>query len=703
MNSSDDPSITDKGIGEKCGVAAVWTRSNQAPQIARRASVALQHRGQESSGIALFDKDPLRSHSKNSVALARRTLPSPDGERKKGFIKVHTGMGLIARVLTDDILGSLGPSYAAIAHNRYSTSGGSSLMNAHPISHKFKTYRIAIAHNGNIPDLTWLKSQIKNHPTAETDTALIAALLVEKRPQYSSWEQTFINVLPNIKGAYSLTVLTEDGCVWGVRDPFGVRPLSLGELDDGWIIASESVALDAVGANFIRDVKQGEIIKIDKSGHLTSYFFGPPQRLKLCLFEHIYFSRPDSFINGKRIKTLREQSGEILAKRLKKKGIKPDIVIPIFNSGYFAARGVAEGLKLPLVDAIITSNYFGRTFINPRQEMRINAVYGKHAIIPDEVVGKKVVFVDDSIVRSNTSTILARALKDAGASKVYAAIASPPVVNQCDMGIDMRTKEELPASKYQGELIDSIESKMAQLIKVDDLAYLPLKEVCQAMEGTIDDFYAFPFGGRHPVRDKQEIFPKRKIKLFSKPKLLMLATKKTDSLKTLIRQINKNEINVDLSGVVNNQKQLGSKISQVNPNIVLVTDFEEELDEKIINDCQKKEIAIIRFVPHLINENFGKMARTSRGEVKVFHGENSPRISFEKNLPISGVSVYQVRPKGKHLPILVEEVRRKPNDNLDSWLKRIRTAQGRVLETALKKVVHVFEFDIGVSKGVFPW
>lgn len=677
MNSSADPSITDKGIGEKCGVVAVWTRSNQAPQIARRASVALQHRGQESSGIALFDS--------------------------KDFIKVHTGMGLIARVLTDDILNSLGPSYATIAHNRYSTSGGSSLMNAHPISHKFKTYRIAIAHNGNIPDLTWLNSQVKNHPSADTDTALIAALLVEKRPKYSSWEQTFINVLPGIKGAYSLTLLTEDGCVWGIRDSFGVRPLSLGELDDGWIIASESVALDAVGANFIRDVKQGEIIKIDKQGNLSSYFFGPPQRLQHSLFEHIYFSRPDSFINGKRIKTLREQSGKLLAKRLKKKGIKPDIVIPIFNSGYFAARGVAEGLKLPLVDAIITSNYFGRTFINPRQEMRINAVYGKHSIIPDEVVGKKVVFVDDSIVRSNTSAILARALKEAGASKVYAAIASPPVVNQCDMGIDMRTKEELPASKYQGEPIDSIEGRMAQLIKVDELAYLPLEETCQAMGGRINDFYAYPFGGRHPVRDKQEIFPKRKIKSFPKPKLLILATKKTDSLKTLIRQINKNEINLSLASVVNNQKQLGSKISQVNPNIVLVTDFEEELDEKIINDCQRQEIAIIRFVPHLINENFGKMVKTSRGEVKVFHGENSPRESFEKNLPISGVSVYQVRPKGKHLPILVEEVRRKPNDNLDSWLKRIRTAQGRVLETALKKVVHVFEFNIDVSKGAFPW
>lgn len=661
-----------KDIGEKCGVAAVWTKSNQAPQISRRASVALQHRGQESSGIALFDSE--------------------------GFIKVHTGMGLIARVLTDDILGSLGPSLAAIAHNRYSTSGGSSLMNAHPISHKFKTFRIAIAHNGNIPDLTWLKSQVKNHPTAETDTALIAALLVEKRPKYSSWEETFINVLPEIKGAYSLTVLTEDGCVWGIRDPYGIRPLSLGQLDDGWIIASESVALDAVGASFVRDIKQGEILKIDKNGNLTSYFFGSPKRLQLCLFEHIYFSRPDSFINGKRIKTLREQAGEILAERLKKKGIKPDIVIPIFNSGYFAARGVAKGLKLPLVDAIITSNYFGRTFINPKQEMRINAVYGKHAIIPDEVFGKDVVFVDDSIVRSNTSAILARALKEAGASKVYAAIASPPVVNQCDMGIDMRTKSELPASKYQGKPIESIEAKMANLIKVDGLAYLPLKEVCRAMGGSIDDFYTFPFGGKHPVRDKQEIFPKGKKKIGDEIRLIILTSKNSPSLGSLAKIIKPLVI-------LSKGDQLDKKLNSLNPDIILIINTQEILPEKLLIKCQKKEILVIRLVPHLVDENFGTKVKTSRGEVEVIHNEDSPRASFRKNLPVSGISVYQVIPKkaGRHIPILKEEVRKKPTDTLKVWLSRMEEVGIRVLETSLKRVIHVLENGIKVSGGEFPW
>lgn len=677
-----------KDIGEKCGVVAVWTKSTLAAQIARRASIALQHRGQESSGIAVYCE--------------------PKGLRKRfnvfgngGFIKVHIGMGLIARVLSDDLIKSLGPTHVALAHNRYSTSGGSSLMNAHPVSAKSKNFRIAIAHNGNVPDTTNLRSQVKNHPSADTDTALIAALLVEQRPKYKSWEETFIQVLPKIKGAFSLTVLTEDGCIYGIRDPFGIRPLSFGELEDGFIIASETVAIDAVGASFIRDVCQGEILKIDKEGKLTSYFFGQPQRLSLCLFEHIYFSRPDSFINGKRIKDLRRECGKLLAQRLKKKGIKPDIVIPIFNSGYFAARGVSEQLGVPLIDAIITSNYFGRTFINPGQEMRINAVYGKHSIIPDGVLGKKVVFVDDSIVRSNTSAILARALKDAGAVKVYAAIASPPVVNQCDMGIDMRSRAELPASKFEGEPIDKIEDKMANLIKVDSLTYLPLKDTTKAMGGGLNDFYSYPFGGKHPVRDKQEEFPRRKRKLQDRVKLLILSAKTIPPL----------DVDMELIGVVNTQDELAEKVNQQIPDILLVTDFEEELMNDLILDCQNKEIVIIRFVPHLVDpdttgvdENFGKLVRTSRGLVEVFHGENSAKISFKKKLPVSGASVYQVMDKGKkHLPILKEEVRREPKDSLKIWLSKMEEAKRRVLDASLKRVVHVLSYSIDLSRGEFPW
>lgn len=696
-SDSDDPSITslvpDKALefGEKCGVAAVWTKSLNAPQLVRKASIALQHRGQESAGIAVYSE--------------------PNGLRKKfklfkgnGYIKVHIGMGMIARVLTDDIIKSLGPSHVAIAHNRYSTTGGSSLMNAHPVSAKSKNYKIAVAHNGNVPDTTYLKQNVKNHPSADSDTALIAALLVEKRKNYKSWEETFINELPKVKGAFSLTVMTEDGKVYGIRDPWGIRPLCIGRLEEGYVIASESVALDAVGAEFIRDIKPGEILTISSSGELTSYFFGEPKRQQLCLFEHIYFSRPDSFINSKRIKLLREQSGRLLGKRLKKKGIKPDVVIPIFNSGYFAARGAAAELGIPLVDAVVTSSYFGRTFINPGQEMRVNAVYGKHSIIPDEIVGKKVVFVDDSAVRFNTSAKLAQGLKDAGATKVYAAFASPPVVNQCDLGIDMRSKSELPASKYEQGGLDQIELEMAKLIKVNGLTYLSLKETTEAMQGKIRDFYTYPFGGVHPVKGSQEVFPKRDKALAGKPKLLIYYDRKTPVIENVIQKIEQGEINVDLQKTATSIKQLNQGVDSFMPDILLVLDPSLELSKQFLDKCKKMEILVLRLLPHLIDLNTEKFVRTSRGEVPVIQGVDSPKIYFKKELPVSGVSVKQVLSKNVELyPLIKEEIRRAPDETLESWLEKFALAEQRVIEASLKRAAHVLSYNIKTSGGEYPW
>jgi amidophosphoribosyltransferase len=696
-SESDDPSITthlsEKGqeFGEKCGVAAVWTRSLSAPNLVRKASIALQHRGQESAGIAVYSE--------------------PKGFRKRfkvfgsnGYIKVHIGMGMIARVLTDDIIKSLGPSHIAIAHNRYSTTGGSSLMNAHPISAKSKNYKIAVAHNGNVPDTTWLKQNVKNHPSADSDTALIAALLVEKRRNYKSWEETFINELPKVSGAFSLTVMTEDGKVYGIRDPWGIRPLCIGKLESGFIIASESVALDAVGAEFIRDIKPGEIITISNDGELTSYFFGEPKREQLCLFEHIYFSRPDSFINSKRIKMLREESGRKVGKRLKKKGIKPDLVIPIFNSGYFAARGAASELGVPLVDAVVTSSYFGRTFINPGQEMRVNAVYGKHSIIPDEIIGKKVVFVDDSAVRFNTSAKLAQGLKDAGASKVYAAFASPPVVNQCDLGIDMRSKSELPASKYEDQGLDKIESEMAKLIKVNGVTYLSLKETAEAMEGKVRDFYTYPFGGPHPIRGAQEVFQKRDKALSGRPKLLIYYHKKTPAAESLVQKIESGEINIDLKRTVTSLKQLNQAIDAAMPDMILILDPSVQITKQFLDKCKKMEILVLRFMPHLADIDSGKIVRTSRGGVPVIHGTDSPRIYFKKNMPVSGVSIQQVLSKQVNFsPLMKEEIRRMSSDTFESWMQKFSEAEKRVTEAAVKRAAHVLSYNIKTSGGEYPW
>ncbi len=685
IKDSSEPDI--KNLKEKCGIAAVFTQTSFAPQLVRRASIALQHRGQESSGIAIYCepsgfKKRLRVFGKN------------------GYIKVHIGMGLISEVLTDNLIKSLGPSNAAIAHNRYSTTGGSSLMNAHPISQKSKKFRIALGHNGNIPDVSWLKSQVKNHPHAESDTALMAALLAEQRPKYKSWEETFINVLPKIKGAFSLVVLTEDGCIYGIRDPWGIRPLCLGELEEGWIIASESVALDVVGANFIRDIKNGEIIKIDPNGNLTSYFYGSPKRQQLCLLEHIYFSRPDSFINGKRIKALREKCGRVLAKRLKQKGIKPDIVVPIFNSGYFAAKGAAEELGIPLVDAVVTSGYFGRTFISPGQELRTKAVAGKHNVIPDEVYGKKVVFVDDSAIRFTTSPKIVQGLRQAGASEVYAAFASPPVVNQCDLGIAMHTKKELPASKYEHRPIEVIEEKMKQLIKVDQLTYLPLEDTCRAMKGEVKDFYAYPFGGRHPVRDAQEVFPTRQ-KTRGSTKVMVVSRTKNNR-QALTGQLAGFNLQIDFTF---GSENILKKARQLDPDVLLIFNSDKKLTEEELKNFKKMDITILQFVPSLVSNYSKYTARTSRGEIPVILKNDPIKYAFKKKLPVGGVSVFQLLPEFQNGlgPVIIKEEVRINGRSFEEFKKKIKEAEKRVIINALKRVGHVLSYGIKASGGEFPW
>ena len=328
-------------------------------------------------------------------------------------------MGLVPHVLTESVIKKLGLGHTAIAQNRYATFGKSSTVNAQPLVITHGKFQLSLGHNGNIPDVANLKQQLglKNSPLG--DTELMTTLIHRERKHYESWEETLISLLPQFYGAYSLVMLTDDGSLFGMRDPYGIRPLCLGILENGWIITSESAALDTIGAEFIREIKPGEIIKITKQGKLISYFFGEPKRKQYCIFECIYFARPDSFVNGIRIRTGREASGRLLGKRMKQKGIKPDVVVPTFDSGYPAAKGVAQELNLPMVDAITTSHYVGRTFIQPGQTNRVSAVNGKHNIVPDEIRGKKVVIVDDSLIRLTTSTALTKKFREAGAKEIY--------------------------------------------------------------------------------------------------------------------------------------------------------------------------------------------------------------------------------------------------------------------------------------------
>ncbi len=703
-------------LREKCGVIAVWDANGHAPYLARLALAALQHRGLESAGLSVYTP--------------------------KNKIVTYKGMGLVPHVLTDTIIQNLGKSQSVIGQNRYGTSGESSFSNAQPLDITNDKYQISIGHNGNIPDVSNLKKHLGGHEKANSDTTLMAKLLIKERKSFNSWEETLVHTLPFFEGAYNLTILTEDGSIFAVRDPFGIRPLCLGKLPKGWIIASESVSIDTTGADFVRDVAPGEIIKISKDGSLNSYFFGVPKRHQFCILEYIYFTRPDSFINGRRVKAGRERSGTFLARRIKQKNIKPDIVVPVFDSGYPAAKGVSKALGLPLVDAIMTSHYIGRTFIQPGQKKREAAVGHKHNVVPDEVIGKKVVVVDDSAVRLTTSKILARELKKAGATEIYMAFASPPVVDQCDMGIDMRSKKELPAALFEKEPFDRIEKNIAELIKADKVIYLPIEQTAEAMGGVKEDFYYAPFGGPHPIRDKQKPLPKLNKKITGKPKIAVFISGGGTNLQAIIDQVENGNIDAKIS-VVSNKKdayglvrakkhkipsvvipyegKLSDKLGRENyeiklidyveknrPDLIVLAGWSMILGEPFWEKIQQMQIGAINLHPALITKEFDETVQTSRGRIPVLRGWGMQVIKppFEKEWPVSGITIHQIV-AGNHFdmgPIIMKsEIRRRPEDTFESWEKKIHETEHVILPTAIKRVLHVIKNGIDISKGEFIW
>lgn len=704
-------------LKEKCGVVAVWDSNGNAPYLGRLALAALQHRGLESAGLSVFTP--------------------------KNKIMSYKGMGLVPHVLTDAVIKKLGKSNIATGQNRYGTSGESSLNNAQPILVKDGKYQISVGHNGNIPDISNIINLLGKNEKVTSDTVAMSKLLVKNRASYKSWEETLIQTLPIFEGAYNLVILTEEGSIFAARDPFGIRPLCLGKHSTGWIIASESVSLDTSGAEFVRDVMPGEIIKIDKDGNLNSYFFGTPRRHQFCIFEYIYFARPDSFMNGRRIKAGRERSGMLLAKRIQKKNLKPDIVIPVFDSGYPAAKGVAKELGLPLVDAITTSHYIGRTFIQPGQAKRIAAVGGKHNVVADEVMGKRVVVVDDSAVRLTTSTALTRELKKAGATEIYMAFASPPVVDQCDMGIDMRSKRELPAAQFENEPIEIIEKNISKLIHADNVIYLPIEETALAMGGKKEDFYYTPFGGPHPIRDTQIPLPTRKKKTNGKLKIAVFASRhsKGSNLGKIIEHIENNDLDAEIvnvfadsdesysltrakdhkipttvipfSGKLTDKKdrriyeeKLLDYVKKLNPDLVLLSGWSFVLSDFFVKAVQDMEIPIINHHPALLTSNQSEMIQTSRGRIPVVRGNNKFKASFESNIPVSGLSVHQILPGNFYDvgPVIIKaEVRRRADDTLESWEERNRQTEYLLLPTALKRIIHVMKNNIDISKGEFIW
>jgi len=446
-------------LHECCGVFGVYAPNEDVARLTFFGLFALQHRGQESAGIATTDG--------------------------KG-IQVYARMGLVSQVFSEDSLTRLSGDIA-IGHNRYSTRGSSRVSNVQPIIVGSGSNTIAIAHNGNIVNAEHLYQELSGQGYTfhtSTDSEVIANLILSAPDK--DWVDKIRYAMHRLQGAYSLTIMTNHS-LFGVRDPFGVRPLCLGSINGGWVIASESCALDHIGASFIREVEPGEIISITENG-VDSYREEVGRR-GLCIFEYIYFARPDSVINGRLLYPARQAMGRGLAQE---HAVDADLVIGVPDSATAAGIGYAQKSGIPLAEGLIKNRYVGRTFIEPDQRIRDLGVKLKFNPLPQMLDGKRVVVVDDSIVRGTTTPQVVKLLRRAGAREVHMRICAPPLRYPCFFGVDMATRWELiAAQKAIPEVRD--------FIGADSLGYLSIDGLIKAVDLPKDIFCLACFTGDYPI------------------------------------------------------------------------------------------------------------------------------------------------------------------------------------------------------------
>ncbi|GAA0635210.1 amidophosphoribosyltransferase [Brevundimonas lenta] len=452
----------------ECGVCGVWgADQDEASSIVALGLHALQHRGQEACGIA-------------SVHEARF------------YTERH--MGLVGEAFGGTNLAERMPGSAAVGHTRYSTAGGSFLRNIQPMFADLDQGGIAVAHNGNLTNFKYLHSQLVSEGAifqSTSDSEVILHLIARSRK--AKIVDRFIDAIGRIEGGYALVCQTRSKMI-GARDPLGIRPLVLGRIGDTWVLASETCALDTVGADFVRDVEHGEVIVIDHEG-LRSIKPFPVKAARPCLFEYVYFSRPDSVVNGKSVYEVRKRMGRGLARE---HAVEADVVVPVPDSGVPAALGYAQESGIPYEMGIIRSHYLGRTFIQPSQGARQKGVRMKHSPNREVLAGKRVVLIDDSIVRGTTSVKLVRAVRAAGATEVHLRSASPPILYPDFYGIDMPERDQLIAANKTLE-------EMRAYLEVDSLGFLSVDGLYDAMEAGPRDaknpqFTDHYFTGEYPTR-----------------------------------------------------------------------------------------------------------------------------------------------------------------------------------------------------------
>ncbi len=458
-------------VGEECGIAGVWlprsTSGSEAARLAFFALYALQHRGQESAGIA-----------------------SADGTRVRAIKR----MGLVGQAFAEPDLGEL-VGHAALGHTRYSTTGSSRLENAQPmLVHDATLGTLAVGHNGNLINARELRTELVDGGwefETSSDTEVLLKAIADA--DGVTWDERLTRGLARLLGAWSLVFLSTDA-VYAARDPLGVRPLVLGRRGEGWVVASETCALDTIGAAFVREIQPGEVLRIDGRGPETIAELHEGRRA-LCVFEYVYLASAASRLGGTSLYAARERMGEVLAEE---HPADADVVIPVPDSAIPSAIGFARRSGVPFREGLIKNRYIGRTFIQPTQELREHNVALKYNALRDVLGGKRVVVVDDSIVRGSTSGPIVRLLRSSGATEVHMRICSPPIKHPCYFGVDMARRAELIAAHRTVE-------EIRRHVGADTLGYLSLEGLIRATGGTPDDFCTACFSGDYPIPIQLEL------------------------------------------------------------------------------------------------------------------------------------------------------------------------------------------------------
>ncbi|MYM18833.1 amidophosphoribosyltransferase [Brevibacterium sp. 5221] len=468
----------DKKPQDECGVFGVWAPGEEVSKLVFYALYALQHRGQESAGIA-----------------------ASNGKQ----ILVYRDMGLVSQVFDENDLATL-PGHLAVGHTRYSTTGSSSWENAQPTLGPTPFGTVALAHNGNLTNFERLQemadeatsahqeqvklatkknARTRPHRDSSNDTSLVTELLATSPGD--DLVQSALSLFPKLEGAFCFAFMDEH-TLYAARDPHGVRPLALGRLERGWVVASETAALDIVGASFVREVEPGELIAIDEDG-LRSYRFAEPQQEARCVFEYVYLARPDSILHGKTVHTARTEMGRVLARE---HPVDADMVIATPESGTPAAVGYAEESGIPFGQGLMKNAYVGRTFIQPSQTIRQLGIRLKLNPLRENIVGKRLVVVDDSVVRGNTQRALVRMLREAGAEEIHVRISSPPVKWPCFYGIDFATRAELIANGLTND-------EICKSLGADSLGYISIDGMIEATGQQADQLCTACFSGSYPI------------------------------------------------------------------------------------------------------------------------------------------------------------------------------------------------------------